>query len=528
MEQHWTKAVSLAKLHEKNCVVFRHDGRQIALFATAQGVFACNNRCPHEGYPLSDGTLDEACRLTCNWHNWKFNLNTGENLYGGDRLRVYPTELRDGEVWIDLTDAPLSARREEALANLRNALDEHQYDRMAREVARLMGLGGDPLDAIRLAISWSHDRFEFGTTHAYAGAADWLRLFDENSNDQEAQLICLVETLGHIADDVMRERDGRFPYPEASKTFDEEAFVEAVEQEDESQAIALMRGGLAAGYQFSDFESALTRAALLHYADFGHSLIYVPKTGALIERLGQECAEPLLLALVRSIIFAWREDHLPEFRAYADILRNWGTDATDVVPDPSEIAGLNAKQAMKRLASSALAPPESLFILLLTVNSQNLLTYDMRYQEQIDGKIADNVGWLSFTHALTFANAVRRQCTKYPALWPAGLLQLACFSGRNAAYTDAMLKGDAWQVDDRAAFFETSVENLFDHAKEEFIVSVHLLKTVLAAREEAATAPSETAALITAALNRFLSSPLKRKHVRRTARQALDFVALDG
>ena len=257
-------------------------------------------------------------------------------------------------------------------------------------------------------------------------------------------------------------------------------------------------------------------------------MIYVPKTGALIERLGQECAEPLLLALVRSIIFAWREDHLPEFRAYTAILRDWGKDATDIVPNPSEIAGLNAKQAMRRLAGGALAPPESLFTPLLTVNSQNLLTYDMRYQEQTNGKIADNVGWLSFTHALTFANAVRRQCTKYPALWPAGLLQLACFSGRNAAYTDAKINSDAWRVDDRAAFFETAVHNLFDHAKEEFIVSVHLLKTVLAARDEATAATSEAAALIAAAMNRFLSSPLKRKHVRRTARQALDFVALDG
>ena len=207
MAQQWTKAVSLAKLHEKNCVVFRHDGRQIALFATPQGLFACNNRCPHEGYPLSDGTLDEACRLTCNWHNWKFHLQTGENLYGGDRLRVYPTELRNGEVWVDLADPPPSQRRDEALTNLRNALEEHQYDRMAREVARLMRLGGDPLDALRVAIRWSHDRFEFGTTHAYAGAADWLRLYDEHTGDQEAQVICLVETLGHIADDVMRERD---------------------------------------------------------------------------------------------------------------------------------------------------------------------------------------------------------------------------------------------------------------------------------------------------------------------------------
>ena len=49
---------------------------------------ACNNRCPHEGYPLVEGALDaESCILTCHWHNWKFDLRTGANHYGGDNLR---------------------------------------------------------------------------------------------------------------------------------------------------------------------------------------------------------------------------------------------------------------------------------------------------------------------------------------------------------------------------------------------------------------------------------------------------------
>ena len=50
--------------------------------------------------------------------------------------------------------------------------------------------------------------------------------------------------------------------------------------------------------------SALTQAALLHYNDFGHSLIYVTKAEMLIEQLGQGVMEPLLLSLVRGFIFA--------------------------------------------------------------------------------------------------------------------------------------------------------------------------------------------------------------------------------
>ena len=59
----------------------------------------------------------------------------------------------------------------------------------------------------------------------------------------------------------------------------------------------MLRGGLAAGLRFPDLERGLSRAALAHYNDFGHSLIYVTKAGRLIERLGpgwpSRCCFPL-------------------------------------------------------------------------------------------------------------------------------------------------------------------------------------------------------------------------------------------
>src|SRR5215471_5654843 len=53
----WIRAIDLAVLERSGRAVVRHEGRQIALFATAEGIRACNNRCPHESYPLSEGTL---------------------------------------------------------------------------------------------------------------------------------------------------------------------------------------------------------------------------------------------------------------------------------------------------------------------------------------------------------------------------------------------------------------------------------------------------------------------------------------
>ena len=81
----WTHAISHDALRRKRAAVFRHDGKQIALFDTAAGVYACNNRCPHEGNSLRArrGHHLDSCIAT-----------SGDNLYGSERLLFYPVEVR--------------------------------------------------------------------------------------------------------------------------------------------------------------------------------------------------------------------------------------------------------------------------------------------------------------------------------------------------------------------------------------------------------------------------------------------------
>ena len=49
--------------------VFRIDGR----------LYACRNRCPHMGADLSDGR-PSGTTITCSWHNWSFDLESGQCL----------------------------------------------------------------------------------------------------------------------------------------------------------------------------------------------------------------------------------------------------------------------------------------------------------------------------------------------------------------------------------------------------------------------------------------------------------------
>ncbi len=115
----WIDVASQGELAAKGKLVVRHDGRQILVVATETGIYAAANRCPHEGYPLSEGTVSEGtvsegtvsegCVLTCNWHNWKFDLASGETLVGGDRLPRYKVRLADGRVWLDISPASNTA-----------------------------------------------------------------------------------------------------------------------------------------------------------------------------------------------------------------------------------------------------------------------------------------------------------------------------------------------------------------------------------------------------------------------------------
>jgi len=518
----WHKLMPLAELEARPVKMKRVAGKQIAVFKTPDGIRACDNRCPHEGYPLSEGSLSPDCILTCNWHNWKFNLDTGDNLYGGDRLRTYPLEIRGDEIWVDISEPPYESRYLAITASLRDAFDDYSYDRIAREIARLDRLGADPLDALRLAIDWSWQRLEFGWTHAYAGMADWLQLYDEHADDAEIQLVCLVESVAHVAYDVLREPG--YEFVNDMTAFDADRFVADIEAENENAAVAAIRGGIRDGLEFVDFEEAFTRAALQHYNDFGHSLIYVTKAGELIERLGNEVMEPLLLALLREIVYASREDRIPEFRAYGAQLQKWGQHK-DLSPTPELWRRKSINKSLKATIACSGNPPQKLYHALLLANAINLLGFDISQQDKIHVSVSANVGWLDFTHGLTFANAVRQQCSRFPELWPQGLLQMACFNGRNAGFTTNELELESWRPGDVESQFDSLLQRVLDHGQGEHIVSVHLLKTALAVRQEIQHLDRADAEILVAALTRFFESPLKRRQARRTAFQSLQFVA---
>ncbi len=525
--QSWTRIYSASDLAERTKAIVKQDGKQILLWRTEKAIYACNNRCPHEGYPLAEGTMAEGCILTCNWHNWKFDLESGETLVGGDALRLYPAKCEGDDILLDLSDPPPEELRAQALEGLREAFDEHEYERIARELGRFEQAGGGIYDALLQAFGWAADRYEFGITHAQAAAADWLTLRDSLSGAHVAdRLVPAIEIVGHLSWDALMQRG---PYPFAAgraETWNAQQFEDAVESEDEAAAVRLLRAGLE-DHGAVELRPALERAALRHYQNFGHTPIYLEKTFELVERFGERDLESLFLPLVRGLCMGAREDLIPEFHAYAPALEAWDETGTDV-PSADDFRKAGVKACLDRI-SRAGGRVDELYDALMTASAEAMLAFDPQFRSHIDKPIQQNVDWLDFTHAVTHLNASRRICAHQPELWANAFAQTGCFLGRNATYVDWSRDLEAWKVEDPDAFLDGILTGMIDHDEPLYIYPAHVLKLATAVREEIALRPDAPfVPVLLAALNRFVNEPMKRKHPRRVARQALSFVEAQG
>lgn len=77
-------------------------GFEVAVYNEAGRYFALDDTCPHQGASLGQGTLHEG-RVICPWHNWMFDVRTGECLRTpGVSVRCFPARLSDGVVEVEI------------------------------------------------------------------------------------------------------------------------------------------------------------------------------------------------------------------------------------------------------------------------------------------------------------------------------------------------------------------------------------------------------------------------------------------
>ena len=104
----WHRVAAVAELPAGRVMTVTAGAHSMAL-THIDGVFtAMDNRCPHQGGPLGEGSIetgsDGQCWLRCPWHGWDFDPKTGRPPGGHEDSgqRLYPTEVRDGAVFVGI------------------------------------------------------------------------------------------------------------------------------------------------------------------------------------------------------------------------------------------------------------------------------------------------------------------------------------------------------------------------------------------------------------------------------------------
>jgi nitrite reductase (NADH) small subunit len=78
------------------------DGHAIAVFNVDGAFHALAGRCPHRGGPLGQGFVD-GLQVSCPWHNWTFDVTTGENVASADlKVPRYEVKVENGQVCVKL------------------------------------------------------------------------------------------------------------------------------------------------------------------------------------------------------------------------------------------------------------------------------------------------------------------------------------------------------------------------------------------------------------------------------------------
>ena len=117
----WHRVAHVDDLPEGRVMSVTAGGRGLALTHIDGAFHAMDNRCPHQGGPLGEGSIergeDGQCWLRCPWHGWDFDPVTGKPPGGHEDSGqdTWPVEVRDGEIFVGV---PAEAGHERTVSDL--------------------------------------------------------------------------------------------------------------------------------------------------------------------------------------------------------------------------------------------------------------------------------------------------------------------------------------------------------------------------------------------------------------------------
>ena len=428
--EYLVRAVRLTDIQAAGCLSVQVNGHTLAMFTYGDEVYAVDNRCPHMGFPLDRGTLKDGI-LTCHWHHARFDLASGGTFdQFADDVRVFPVEVRDGDVWVDL--APRGDPRAHQKDRLQVGLERDIPLVIGKAVITLLDGGGDAVDPFRIGL-------DFGARYRQAGWGQGLTMLTCLMNllpylDAEDRPRALYHGLSAVALD----SDGsppRFPIrPLPDSTTDiptlKRWFRQFAEVRDAEGAERCVVSAIRAGADHRQLADMLFTAATDHrYIQIGHVADFTNKALEALDAAGWDRprAEATLTSLVSGYAVADRMEESNAWRNPVDLIEILDR-AFDELPAALETG--HARRSTAWTGRNALVPvllgedPQAIADALLGALREGFT------EEQLGGAVAyaaalriaryhtsnEFSDWDTALHTFTFANAIQQGMRRAPSV----------------------------------------------------------------------------------------------------------------
>ena len=428
--------VSLDELEAEGRKLATVDGTPLALFHHEGEVRAVNNRCPHMGFPLVEGTVDDGI-LTCHWHHARFELSCGDTFDPwADDVRTYPTEIRDGTVYVNPNPPREVPPADHWADRLETGLEENLRLVVAKSTIGLVDAGVDYREPTATAL-------EFGTRYRESGWGRGLTILGCMANviddlEPEDRKRALYTGVRHVANDCAGEPP-RFEQPSFSTdevAFDrlKSWFRDCVEVRDRDGAERCLRTAVASGRSEADVAELVFAAATDHpYLSTGHVLDFANTAFESLEHVGWSQAGETLASLVEPLVTADRSDERSAWRRPVDLVALledvYGGDVTAA-------SGLEELASAGEGAADSWSPPEGLRETLLGDDPEAIVdaladaVREGATTEELAAEVAHAAAtrvarfgtanefgdWDTVHHTFTYANAVHQSTRRTDAV----------------------------------------------------------------------------------------------------------------
>jgi nitrite reductase/ring-hydroxylating ferredoxin subunit len=420
------------------------DGRAVALLKSEGRIRAIDNRCPHMGYPMSEGTLTNGI-VICDWHHARFDAASGCTFDPwADDLAVFPVDVRDGEIHVGVNGAD-AGRVAHWQRRLREGMEQNIPLIIAKGAIALQDAGAPTRDTVETGAL-------YGTLYRRAGWGSGLTILSAMARvlddlDEQEQVLALYHGMTHVS----RETSGSAPRIRLEPLDTEEHSIERlkewfryfIEVRNADGAERTVLTAVRQGATPREVCDMMAAAATDHFfRDGGHTLDFINKAFELLELLGWDKAEEVLPSLVGGLSASGRSEEQNRWRSPVDIRaaleatfeelddlvaagdgRDWPRGAADILT--KTLLGDDPVAIIEELkgAISAGAEITQLTQTLAYAASLRIAQFHTK-NEQGD--------WIAVLHTYTAANALH-QCAKRA---PSTELLRGVFHGAIPVYFD--------------------------------------------------------------------------------------------